>query len=1509
MAETSNPVDTAREEDEIAPLDPRLRSALALPTALTETTTLIASLRGIAWTGQQPFLYFTAPASLEASADVIILGPGSLWLQAQYFAGNASATGYVGFQLLSGQIGFTSTTDLTPSPIIAPANVSPGIVTITCQLSVPSHPVSPDIVTSVPQNVTFSLSQTGTASLTSLDTSPSLTLYGSTVSLAGSPSQSVYNAMLSTIQFPFTAHPDTLAVRATAELTTLLTDPAVPVSVTAASWSLPITTIATGSGAASVDVQLAGTSAGSGGVSLQLGSGMRASFLGIPVDCIGPVFILADPATGLKIICIGSKLFGPGQKITLWNSSSYIMIESSKIGVTSGFAYSKLGGQESCAILGGAVISLDQPRNVNNERLYFTSTVVALLRNNGESASGVTLNVRGVTQRQSQGDRTATSYAMKNLLLTEYDPDNLEVDGLLNTIHDFSGVRLDGRLSLDAALIRVLPFLPDPYTTNIQLPTASAEEPARITKKISWYSTPDGSTNTTMDITMPNNLFQNMRFTVNPPPSTLSEDDRLNLESIDNVFSEATGTGRFQELLLGSGPMMLDLSTNISQFGVSFAPTSFKPVSSGSGSVGASVNDLFLQLPAQLVGVMTLPAVSWEPIVTDPTDDSVKTVPPFPNPLYFPDSGPTTVFGQRKTTMVPIDPRHAIDGLLTGYSPPSGPSADVGVRFTLPSGIVAAAELSKPTNHFIGYHPPRLSQVQPIFKDDSQTPPVVLKGGDQLSIQAPWNIFSTASPSFSGATWQLKNGLTDLGASTGGSALGDLVDNTFNEEFGPSGSNSSVPLTRADFSGWGESVFSDWSDSTIVTTATSAVSKANFEVSVGRTAKEVVQVVGEIIPCAARVVCTTTIQRLNSGVLLRRTEWKSISDGFYKFMNPAITTHPGVIKGVRNLVNIHDTGERVPIGAGFIFAGVRYDCSVVVENCVLGQSGAGVPCSGLLGYVKIKSPTANTNFSPADYDELISKVGSKMTASIDCTTDIGRSGQLMHISHFGPASVRNASSQIEFVMVASGSLILKSGPGAQWSFVRQGSTDASPQAVDSVAGVPLIQVGPVSSANPPIQPSSTAQPYKFADGVDLYVDDTTPTVEYSLVHATGSQRVAFRRPKIEIDDQHHITSVVPALLADMFSLGTSTGPFPSQQTCLELKEPDGHDYYLQISAGGNLTLHLDPITVGVNGSTRVMAANTNYTNTVRASRQMESWMDEQLEPTTIDLAIDTTSPTAPWALSVTNLTISNSIQGSGEMSILLASISSSPAAATTLTNTKLIWGPGMQFLRDVILFFKNLGILVAFNVHVTNDWSYQATAGFDLPELLEMLGLAAGPALSEIVDELSFHAGIEGDFKGNTGAVMEIDATIKIPTGAGPTLSGILKFTSSFSSEGNSMELDAGGGLGFAFDLVGLSCEGYFAIMMNYTFGASTGLGGSFIIKAGAEILEWLKITISLELKAAIINSPCKEDQKKSTIYQWGQATIAVEISLFAFVDIDFQVSGEVDMPMEKPAECPLIHA
>jgi|SRR5947209_16091917 len=80
-----------------------LRSALNLSTTppLIPLTLTANPLRGIAWPTQQSFAYFTPPAALAGSTDVL-LGPGNLWILATYFASNAPAASYVGFQLVSG---------------------------------------------------------------------------------------------------------------------------------------------------------------------------------------------------------------------------------------------------------------------------------------------------------------------------------------------------------------------------------------------------------------------------------------------------------------------------------------------------------------------------------------------------------------------------------------------------------------------------------------------------------------------------------------------------------------------------------------------------------------------------------------------------------------------------------------------------------------------------------------------------------------------------------------------------------------------------------------------------------------------------------------------------------------------------------------------------------------------------------------------------------------------------------------------------------------------------------------------------------------------------------------------------------------------------------------------------------------------------------------------------------------------------------------------------------------
>ena len=90
-----------------------------------------------------------------------------------------------------------------------------------------------------------------------------------------------------------------------------------------------------------------------------------------------------------------------------------------------------------------------------------------------------------------------------------------------------------------------------------------------------------------------------------------------------------------------------------------------------------------------------------------------------------------------------------------------------------------------------------------------------------------------------------------------------------------------VPVERMELSGYGASIFSNYLDST----ATIAdVSQVQFDVIVGRTGHEVVQIRSILYPFGVHVVRTITLTRSNNGYVFRSDSgWKAESDGFYDF--------------------------------------------------------------------------------------------------------------------------------------------------------------------------------------------------------------------------------------------------------------------------------------------------------------------------------------------------------------------------------------------------------------------------------------------------------------------------------------------------------------------------------------------------------------------------------------------------------------------------------------------------
>ena len=101
--------------------------------------------------------------------------------------------------------------------------------------------------------------------------------------------------------------------------------------------------------------------------------------------------------------------------------------------------------------------------------------------------------------------------------------------------------------------------------------------------------------------------------------------------------------------------------------------------------------------------------------------------------------------------------------------------------------------------------------------------------------------------------------------------------------------------------------------------------------SSGRTGHEVIQVRSVVYPWAIRVVRTIILYRSGSGYVYRvDTGWKAESDGrfdySYKLKDPAnpdatvnistekvFTFHPGVVKGLFNVKNIVEVGDKVPL--------------------------------------------------------------------------------------------------------------------------------------------------------------------------------------------------------------------------------------------------------------------------------------------------------------------------------------------------------------------------------------------------------------------------------------------------------------------------------------------------------------------------------------------------------------------------------------------------------------------
>jgi hypothetical protein len=644
--------------------------------------------------------------------------------------------------------------------------------------------------------------------------------------------------------------------------------------------------------------------------------------------------------------------------------------------------------------------------------------------------------------------------------------------------------------------------------------------------------------------------------------------------------------------------MLLDVSSNADQMGVSFG-TNFRVERGAHGETNLLSVDAFsnravsttANMPLQILNMdvvsigqyvraVTLPQISWEPISNIPLkiegtpdpDDMITVTPGIM--VYDNDGIPTHIFSE-SPYQVPVTPLSVTNHFIKEFNDKKIPR-QLYSTFTLPFGMIAQAQFNRNINQPNDKNA-KLRFHMPWFNE--------LRGGLQLKADAPVPASYFEKNSFKGQTIQLDNNIKwfILGIPITGSTLGKQVRDIFNDVF--SKKDPKVPLERIEFSGYGASMFSNWLNDAA---AIADVSQVKFDVLVGRTAHEVVQVRSVMYMCTGivHVVRTITLMRSSNGYVFRSDSgWKAESDAFYNcdykidFDEPELKEiknpyefHPGVVKGVSNVREIKDfpsggifdtssfslnesglpgaTGkfllsdwkdhvfedltsldEQLPV----VLQAVVFDGDVHMENITSGGVKDGsdfkVQSRKMLGYVQL-APTGIL-ITPKVLAELLNFQNGSLGGPVDCTMDIGASKQKMRFNRVDINPATDASGKNIFVTAARGSLILPSD--GSWSVVKQHTDSGDVKPMEEGQSVPLIK--PNGNSN-----------IKIANPADVV--QAASKINFGVLQSTGTQKLLFDIPQFSNGVQKLLSN--QTYFADAYKLLNGKGIFPNIANALQL---------------------------------------------------------------------------------------------------------------------------------------------------------------------------------------------------------------------------------------------------------------------------------------------------------------------------------------------------------------------
>ena len=1476
------------------------------------------------------------------------LSAGSVWVRSQLISASAPAGAFTGLKIKSGDIYFKQ-----------PVTISGGAIIIAgsddCELLLDlDQPVdTPAIGTSTgddAKNQTLQLPQKvkiicSPGKVTIMEAGDiSLEVYGSAYKFKKDNSIApIFDPILNRILIGYKGTVDTFSAPSVRSSLFKISETA---KISGNYWALPVTVSA---------INLLGEAAGIGAVAIKTNPGLKADWRNLKKGPVGlnTTYIMSEPGR-ISVTAIQASSGKASQKYELWEENNPTKKVRSIIDLQYGkqvvVVYNSLSsGNESLFLLNAAMQArIDRPVTADKNRLKINALSANVILFEIKDTDYIYVQALEMLQQliaaQKATGITPISFALSNALIKTTPVDDFYLFGKLATQNTIN----EGTVVVNCPMYFLLPSLPDPYISNYQpfgynrgndrasqslsqislAPVVQWTTPA--TPKLSMLFVPD---NTSSDILIfiennrppkvinKNNFsdITNASHSVNSPqPVTAAsfvqskavikdpqQEDAANTQGLRDIFDRNLNLGN-------ESIFMLDVSTNADLFGVGLGFNRNKRETLNP-NFPLAVIGMDLVTDAFNTRIYTLPQIQWEPLWTIQNPDVAPY--PFPSPATSPDTGDPTIIGTESFELVPIAPKPVIDKFLTAYNDRTQPKK-MAALFSLPFGMKAAAVLdnasdtTKPGAEF--------TYNSPDFTDQKLT------GGLQITILAtsPLSGPKNPSPSLKGATFQTRN-LIDL---FGGniplnlSVLGTVVDTIFNGEFSPTiGKNKLVPLERMDLSGYGATIFSNWLDPGA---AIAATSQARFDVLIGRTSHEVIQVKSILYPWGIAVVRTITIQRTSGGGVTRYDSgWKAQGPGVYDFsfkdaggFHPSpLEFHPGIVKGMYNVTEIRDTGRIYPHNPPLasdtvIMQEVFFNGDVLIEDVAVGAFNGFVPSKKQRGFVQL-APYQKV-LSPQQFRDLIAAEGA-LGGPVDCVVNVGKSKQNMRVVRVDVSTADKFGTPI-FVTAGHGSLALPK-EGA-WSQVKRQASSPDIVVLNEDGALPIIREGILNTA--------TTQPYRFADPEDILVA-ANPKTDYALLHSTGSQKVLFLRPTIDRNDTN-IKSTFNPYFADSYAIAKSKGIFPDLTSAFPLGGGGTilsvlGDNKLQLASGGNYN--------APNGLTRDLLK-------IGDSRIYIDYSN--VGGTNSDIAYSFDSNAAvPWAALMKNHTIVVDLLVFKSIISITTDFSADFTKSPGMGKPKLKFGSILKPVVEILSFLGDFDMASAFKVLMgnatTDSWETKFKAAltgleisFEAPQLeIKVFGKTITKTGVEVALpplKLKFEMGIEAyynmppfSFKSNDPAVtsgeiaaashdmLSIGAALKfggeihiLCFAISPTLGlyfvGIIELEFGFDSkDGKTFGFKVAVGLELAtvWPIVG-KVSLMMAIGLEMEFKDSgNGIFAIMIFKGEAEILDGLiQIGISIEAKGG-------QEKDSSGTFAVVEVEFAAEVSLAWVIHFEFDVTWQ----------------